>query len=36
MKKTIVISGNQTNLSELLAVLLEVAEDFKVSIVIED
>jgi len=36
MKKTIVISGKKTNLSELLAVLLEVAEDFKVSIVVED
>ena len=36
MKKTIVISGKKANLSELIAVLLEVAEDFEVTIVIED
>jgi hypothetical protein len=36
MKKTIIISGKTPNLTELIAVLLEVAEDFEVSIIIED
>jgi hypothetical protein len=36
MKKIVIISGNKTNLNELLAVLEAVAEDFKVEIVIQD
>ena len=36
MKKTIIISGKKTNLDELIAVLLDVAPDFEVTIVIEN
>jgi hypothetical protein len=36
MKKTIIISGKKTNLDELLAVLQDVAEDFKVTIDIKN
>jgi|14BtaG_2_1085337.scaffolds.fasta_scaffold00192_4 folate-dependent phosphoribosylglycinamide formyltransferase PurN len=36
MKKIVIISGNKTNLSELLAVLQAVAEDFEVEVVIQN
>tara|TARA_B100000575_G_C22908365_1_gene527599 strand:- start:677 stop:790 length:114 start_codon:yes stop_codon:yes gene_type:complete len=36
MKKIVIISGKKQNLSELLAVLAAVAEDFEVTLVIQD
>lgn len=36
MKKTIKISGKKTNLSEFIAVLLAVAEDWGITVTIKE
>ena len=36
MKKTIKIEGSKVNMIEFLAVLTQVAEDFKLTLIIKD